>query len=128
MVFDDVFDGNAAARSQRLVSRGYGRMQFDPIENTLSTDPRYALDFIQSCLEPYGLGDRWCYVNYLGTEYFGHTRERWRQVSPTATFSSIFPAAVGPGATSTKRSRTRPLSTAIPHSPSWALFMAVRSA
>jgi hypothetical protein len=53
---------------------------FDPIENTLSTDPRYALDFIRTCLEPYGLGDRWCYVSYLGIEYFGHTREQWRQV------------------------------------------------
>jgi hypothetical protein len=53
---------------------------FDPIENTLSTDPRYALGFIRSCLDPYGFGDHWCYVNYLGTEYFGHTREQWRQV------------------------------------------------
>jgi hypothetical protein len=53
---------------------------FDPIENTLSTDPRYALAFIRTCLDPYGLGDHWCYVNYLATEYFGHTREQWRQV------------------------------------------------
>jgi hypothetical protein len=53
---------------------------FDPIENALSTDPRYALAFIRTCLEPYGLGNHWCYVNYLGTEYFGHTRGQWRQV------------------------------------------------
>jgi hypothetical protein len=53
---------------------------FDPIENTLSKDPRYALAFIRSCLEPYELDGRWCYVNYLGTEYFGHTRDQWRQV------------------------------------------------
>jgi len=53
---------------------------FDPIENTLSTHPRYALGFICACLEPYGFGDRWCYVDYLGIEYYGHTREQWRQV------------------------------------------------
>ena len=57
-----------------------GECNFDPFENTLSTDPRYALGFIHTCLGPYGLGDNWCYVNYLGTEYFGHTREQWRQV------------------------------------------------
>lgn len=52
----------------------------DPILNSQVTDPSYALAFIRSCLEPYGLGDRWCYVNYLGTDYHGHSREAWRQV------------------------------------------------
>jgi hypothetical protein len=53
---------------------------FDPVENALSTDPRYALDFIQGCLEPYGLGDRWCYVDYLGMNYYGQSREEWRRI------------------------------------------------
>jgi hypothetical protein len=57
-----------------------GECNFDPVENRIATDPRYALEFIHTCLEPYGFGDRWCYVNYLGIEYFGHTREQWRQI------------------------------------------------
>jgi hypothetical protein len=53
---------------------------FDPIQNTVSTDPRYALDFIRNCLEPYGLADRWCYVDYQGVNYYGHSREDWRRI------------------------------------------------
>jgi hypothetical protein len=52
---------------------------FDPIENTLSRDPKYALNFIHSCLEPYGLGDGWCYVDWQG-KHHGHTREAWLKV------------------------------------------------
>ena len=52
----------------------------DPVENSLVTDPGYALSFIRSCLEPYGLRDRWCYVDYLGTGYYGHDRGAWRRV------------------------------------------------
>jgi hypothetical protein len=53
---------------------------YDPIEQTLATNPRYALDFIRACLEPYGLGERWCYVDYLGENYYGHNRSDWLQV------------------------------------------------
>ena len=49
-----------------------GECNFDPIENTISTDPRYALEFIRTCLSPYGLGDRWCYVDYLGILLWPH--------------------------------------------------------
>ena len=57
---------------------------YDPITNTLSTDPRYALEFIQRCLEPYGFGNRWCYVDYLGINYYGHTRDKWRRICADA--------------------------------------------
>jgi hypothetical protein len=56
---------------------------FDPVENALSRDPRYALGFIRSALEPHGLGERWCYVDWQ-QEYHGYSRERWREVCAEA--------------------------------------------
>jgi hypothetical protein len=56
-----------------------GECNFDPVNNTLETKPRYALHFIRGSLEPYGLADRWCYVDYQG-EHHGHGRDAWRQV------------------------------------------------
>ena len=56
---------------------------FDPVANTLSKDPRYALGFIRSTLEPYGLGDRWCYVDWK-QDYHGFTRDRWLRVCAEA--------------------------------------------
>ena len=56
---------------------------FDPVANTLSTDPRYALTFIQDCLAPYGFGDRWCYIDYRD-RYYGHRRDAWRGVCRAA--------------------------------------------
>lgn len=53
---------------------------YDPVGRTLRTDPRYALDFIHSTLSPYGFAERWCYVDYLGHNYYGHSREAWRDV------------------------------------------------
>jgi hypothetical protein len=57
-----------------------GECNYDPIERTSCTDPCYALSFINSTLEPYGFGDRWCYIDYLGQNYYGHSRETWREV------------------------------------------------
>ena len=56
-----------------------GECNFDPVENALAVDPEYALRFIDSCLEPFGLRDRWCYVDYRG-RYYGHTAEAWRRI------------------------------------------------
>jgi hypothetical protein len=56
-----------------------GECNYDPEENTIATDPQYALDFIQRCLEPFGLGDRWCYIDYRGG-YHGQTRDAWRRI------------------------------------------------
>jgi hypothetical protein len=56
---------------------------FDPLENALSKDPAYALSFIRSSLEPYGLADRWCYVDWK-QEYHGFTHEVWLDVCSKA--------------------------------------------
>jgi len=56
---------------------------FDPVENTLARNPRYALNFIHSCLEPYGLEERWCYVDWQ-QNYHGLTREAWLKVCAEA--------------------------------------------
>ncbi|MGA7732005.1 MAG: glycosyltransferase family 1 protein [Chloroflexia bacterium] len=56
---------------------------FDPVEDTVSKDPRYALGFIRSVLEPYGFGDRWCYVDWK-EGYHGFTREDWLEVCARA--------------------------------------------
>lgn len=60
-----------------------GECNFDPVANALATEPGYALDFIRSCLTPFGLGDRWCYVDYRG-EHHGHSRNAWRRVCSAA--------------------------------------------
>jgi len=52
---------------------------FDPVENSLARNPRYALKFIRSCLEPYGLAEHWCYVDWR-QDYHGYTREAWLEV------------------------------------------------
>ena len=44
-----------------------GECVYDPVQNTRSTDPSYGTSYIHSALEPFGLGDRWAFVNYDGT-------------------------------------------------------------
>jgi hypothetical protein len=56
-----------------------GECNFDPVRNTLSKDPAYALGFIRTCLEPHGLGERWCYVDWQGN-YHGMGRREWLDV------------------------------------------------
>lgn len=56
-----------------------GECNYDPAANSIATEPGYALNFIRSCLEPFGLAERWCYVDYRG-EYHGHSRDAWRRV------------------------------------------------
>lgn len=47
---------------------------YDPEKNTIAEDPAYALTYIQDTLQPFGLGDAWCYVDYLGRHH-GRTQE-----------------------------------------------------
>jgi hypothetical protein len=49
-----------------------GECVYDPVLNTRSTDPVYGTTYIQNALEPFGLGDRWTFVNYDGT-YHGRS-------------------------------------------------------
>jgi hypothetical protein len=60
-----------------------GECNYDPVANTLATAPDYAVRFVRSCLAPFGLAERWCYVDYRGT-YHGHDREAWRRVCADA--------------------------------------------
>ena len=51
-----------------------GECIYDPERNTLSEDPSYGTRYINDALEPFGLGDRWSFVNFNG-EYHGVSRE-----------------------------------------------------
>ena len=55
-----------------------GECIYDPERNALSPDPSYGTRYIHSALEPFGLGSRWCFVNYDGT-YHGCRRESVRE-------------------------------------------------
>ena len=51
-----------------------GECIYDPALNTRSLDPGYGTSYIHSALEPFGLGDRWTFVNYDGT-YHGQSAD-----------------------------------------------------
>jgi hypothetical protein len=49
-----------------------GECVYDPVLNTRATDPTYGTTYIHDALAPYGLGDRWSFVNYDGS-YHGRS-------------------------------------------------------
>ena len=49
-----------------------GEVVYDPVLNTRSIDPSYGTHYIHQSLAPFGLGDRWSFVNYDGT-YHGQS-------------------------------------------------------
>ncbi|MFN8058172.1 MAG: hypothetical protein U0Q12_03345 [Vicinamibacterales bacterium] len=51
-----------------------GECVYDPVNNTVSLDPSYGTQYIHAALEPFGMGDRWSFVNYDGS-YHGLSRE-----------------------------------------------------
>jgi hypothetical protein len=51
-----------------------GECIYDPEQNTRSEDPSYGTRYINAALEPFGLGDRWSFVNFNG-DYHGQSRE-----------------------------------------------------
>jgi hypothetical protein len=51
-----------------------GECVYDPVQNTRAVDPAYGTGYIHAALEPFGLGDRWSFVNYDGS-YHGRRRE-----------------------------------------------------
>jgi hypothetical protein len=55
-----------------------GECVYDPVENTRATDPRYGTRYINDALAPFGLADRWTFVNYDGT-YHGRSRDEVRR-------------------------------------------------
>ena len=46
-----------------------GECIYDPEQDAISTDPSYGTRYIQAALEPFGLGDRWSFVNYDGSHH-----------------------------------------------------------
>jgi len=56
---------------------------FDPELNAISTDPGYALRYIDTNLRPFGFGDRWCYVDYTGRHH-GIDEARMREICNSA--------------------------------------------
>jgi hypothetical protein len=54
-----------------------GECVYDPERNEISTDPAYGTRYIHRSLEPFGLGDCWCFVNYDGS-YHGLSRDEVR--------------------------------------------------
>lgn len=55
-----------------------GECVYDPVQNTRATDPSYGTTYINDALQPFGLGDRWSFVNYDGT-YHGRSAEDVRR-------------------------------------------------
>ena len=51
-----------------------GECVYDPVQNTRAVDPTYGTTYIHDALAPFGLGDRWTFVNYDGS-YHGRPRE-----------------------------------------------------
>jgi hypothetical protein len=62
-----------------------GECVYDPVQNTRSTDPSYGTQYIHRSLEPYGLGDRWTFVNYDGS-YHGRSADEVRRFAADADF------------------------------------------
>jgi hypothetical protein len=60
-----------------------GECVYDPVQNTRSLDPAYGTRYIHAALEPYGLGDRWSFVNYDGS-YHGRSAEDVRAYAADA--------------------------------------------
>ena len=54
-----------------------GECIYDADADAITLDPAYGTRYIHNALEPFGLGDRWCFVNYDET-YHGWTRSRLR--------------------------------------------------
>jgi hypothetical protein len=54
-----------------------GECNYDPETNALATEPGYALRTIQGVLEPSGLDERWCYIDYQGN-FHGMSEQKWR--------------------------------------------------
>jgi len=60
-----------------------GECVYDPVQNTRATDPTYGTTYIHSALEPWGLGDRWSFVNYDGS-YHGRSAVDVRRYATNA--------------------------------------------
>jgi hypothetical protein len=60
-----------------------GECVYDPVLNTRATDPTYGTTYINNALAPFGLGERWSFVNYDGT-YHGRSADEVRRFAAGA--------------------------------------------
>jgi hypothetical protein len=60
-----------------------GECVYDPILNTVAVDPSYGTSYIHDALAPFGLGDRWTFVNYDGS-YHGQAADTLRRFAADA--------------------------------------------
>jgi hypothetical protein len=60
-----------------------GECIYDPEQNTRALDPSYGTRYIDAALRPFGLGDRWSFVNYDGS-YHGATHEHVAEYARSA--------------------------------------------
>jgi hypothetical protein len=60
-----------------------GECVYDPVLNTRATDPSYGTAYIHDALAPYGLGDRWSFVNYDGG-YHGRSADEVKRYAADA--------------------------------------------
>ncbi|MCC7417143.1 MAG: glycosyltransferase family 1 protein [Acidobacteria bacterium] len=60
-----------------------GECVYDPVLNAQTVDPAYGTSHIHRALEPFGLGDRWSFVNYDGA-YHGQAAETVRKFAAGA--------------------------------------------
>jgi hypothetical protein len=60
-----------------------GECVYDPVQNAIAIDPSYGTAYIRDALEPFGLGDRWSFVNYDGS-YHGRSAEDVRRYCSSA--------------------------------------------
>ena len=65
-----------------------GECVYDPVQNTRATDPAYGTTYIHDALEPFGLGDRWSFVNYDGS-YHGRSAEDVRYAADADLFINL---------------------------------------
>src|SRR5436190_6933518 len=60
-----------------------GECVYDPVQNTRATDPTYGTTYIHDALAPFGLADRWSFVNYDGN-YHGRSADEVRRYAADA--------------------------------------------
>ena len=60
-----------------------GECVYDPVQNKIATDPEYGTTYIHDALSPFGLGERWSFVNYDGS-YHGATAAAVRDYAASA--------------------------------------------
>jgi hypothetical protein len=57
---------------------------YDPVNNTITEDCRYNVNYLRTVMEKLGLADRWMYRSAADASYHGHTETEAREICATA--------------------------------------------